>query len=242
MREARSAKLRIWSYLTLIVTLMLPAGLWADWTKMDYTTPKDKEGNPEGINTVAIAGKNDVYIAVGGSRLIHWDGKSFSKPVKHSNVGNGKWDIRNIVVNSDKDILAFGDNGLILRGSGTKFSEIKNPFWGKGRREGRLWGSGCATPDKCFAGTRAGDLIESDGNDWKTISKAGEPPAEGARIYAMAFPSKSEGWMAGEAFFAKWDGNKWARLDVEGQYPHRLGKIRRWRGVFQVRWQNFREG
>lgn len=215
MREQTSPKVRVWSYAILILALMLPAGAWADWAKLDYKPPNDKEGNPEGVNTVAIAGKNSVYFAVGGSRLIHWDGKSFSKPAKHSNLGNDKWDIRNIVVNSEKDVLVFGDNGLILRGSGTSFKEIKNPFWKKGRREGRLWGSGCATPTKCFAGTRAGDLIESDGDNWKTISKAGEPPAEGARIYSMAFTSATEGYMAGEAFFAKWDGKKWTKLDVE---------------------------
>ncbi|MEE9550886.1 MAG: hypothetical protein V3W08_10885 [Candidatus Binatia bacterium] len=31
----------------------------------------------------------------------------------------------------------------------------------------------------------------------------------------MQFPSKSVGWMAGEAFFARLDGKKWKRLDIE---------------------------
>jgi hypothetical protein len=215
MREAKLSYLRIWSYVIFVGLLLFPVGLVrADWEKLDYKAPKDKEGNPEGVNTVAIAGKNNAYFGVGGSRLVHWDGKSF-KEIKHANTGNEKWDIRNIVINSEKDIWVFGDNGLSLHYDGKKWHGIKNPMTKKGRREGRLWGSGCATPSKCFAGSRAGDLIEWDGKEWKLIAKAGDPPAEGARIYAMAFPSKSEGWMAGEAFVAKWDGNKWTKTEAD---------------------------
>ena len=86
---------------------------------------------------------------------------------------------------------------------------------GEGRRKGRLWGAGCPTPDHCFVGSRPGDVVEFKGSSAKLIAKAGDPPAEGARIYGMQFPAKDVGWMTGEAFFARWDGKSWKRQDIE---------------------------
>ena len=184
------------------------------WEKLKWEgIPKTKDGAPRNTGKVGIVGKNNVWFSFSGDNLAHWDGKSF-KAFKYEKPGK-RADIRNFVINSEKDIWAFGDNGLSLHYDGSKWKNVKNPLTGKGRREGRLWGSGCPTPKKCFSGSRSGDLVEWDGSSWKFAAKAGEPPAEGARIYAMQFPSKNLGYMAGEAFFAKWDGKAWKKLDVE---------------------------
>jgi hypothetical protein len=201
--------------LALVAVLLIPGASWAaKWEKLTWGDAPMSKGKPVSMNTVGIVGKNNVYFAWSGSHLVHWDGKSF-KEVKHEKSGDRKWDIRNFVINSDSDIWAVGDNGLSLHYDGKAWKNVENPMTGKGRRPGRLWGSGCATPKKCFAGTRAGDLIEWDGSAWKLVSKGGEPPAEGARIYSIGFLSENDGWMAGEALVAKWDGKGWKKQDIE---------------------------
>ncbi|MFQ5850005.1 MAG: WD40/YVTN/BNR-like repeat-containing protein [Candidatus Binatia bacterium] len=205
-----------WSLIVLSAALLFSNSLGAaEWQKLTWDkAPKNKKGEFRNASTIGIVAKNNVYFGFSGSKLAHWNGKSFKK-VKYKVVKDGKKvkkvDIRNFVINSEKDIWAFGDNGLALHYDGSKWKNVENPYTGKGRREGRLWGSGCPKPDLCFAGTRGGALIQWDGKGWKEVGS----PAEGARIYSMAFPSKNIGWMAGEAFFAKWDGKKWKRLDIE---------------------------
>lgn len=206
----------LWLLVVLGSVLLFSGGLKAaEWDKLTWDkAPKDKKGVLRTANVIGIVGKNNVYFGFSGSKLVHWNGKSF-KNVKFKRIEKeGKklrMDIRNFVINSEKDIWAFGDNGLALRYKGKKWKNVETPFTGKGRREGRLWGAGCPKPNMCFAGTRGGALIQWDGKAWKK----GESPAEGARIYAMQFPSKSVGWMTGEAFFASWDGKKWKRADIE---------------------------
>ncbi len=102
----------------------------AEWEKVKWKAPKDKEGNPRGVGTVGIVGKNNVYFGVGGSKMAHWDGKSikmvkYEKPVK-------RVDIRNFVINSKSDIWAFGDNGLSLHYGGSNWKNIKNPLTARG--------------------------------------------------------------------------------------------------------------
>jgi len=181
------------------------------WEKLRWEeAPKDKRGKPHSADAVAIAGKNDVYFAFGGSHLIHWDGKAF-KEIEHEMTGDKKWDLRNFVINSKEDIWVFGDGGLSLHYDGSKWRVIKNPLLGEKRKRGRLWGSGCAEPNRCFAGSRNGKLIEWDGKEWKEIKS----PADGSRIYTIQFPFKNSGWMAGEAFFARWDGREWKRIGID---------------------------
>lgn len=205
-----------WSLAVLGVTLLFAGSLGAaEWEKLTWDkAPKDKKDVLRNASVIGIAGKDNVFIGFGGSKLVHWNGKSFKK-VKFKVEKDGKKikrvDIRNFVINSEKDIWAFGDNGLALHYKGKKWKNVETPFTGKGRREGRLWGSGCAKPDLCFAGTRGGALIQWNGSSWKEVKS----PADGARIYAMQFPSENMGWMAGEAFFAKWDGKEWKRQDIE---------------------------
>jgi hypothetical protein len=203
----------IWSVLILGVALLFAGSLWAaGWEKVTWgDAPKTKKGDPVNGNTAAIVGKNNTFIAFASNHLVHFDGKNF-KEIKHKYTGKSKWDGRNFVINSEKDVWLFGDNGLAMHYNGSEWKLAKTPVTGIGRREGRLWGSGCAKPDLCFAGTRDGRLVQMDGMAWKEVKPS---PADGARIYSIQCPSENMCWMAGEAFFAKWDGKAWTRADIE---------------------------
>ncbi|MCH8055544.1 MAG: hypothetical protein IH857_05255 [Deltaproteobacteria bacterium] len=207
--------LGFWLQVIFVAALLFPNALWAGWEIVKWDkVPKNSKGKPENGGTIAIVGKDNVYFTFSGSHIIHWDGKGFREQ-KHKYTGAERWAIRQLVANSEKDIWAFGDNGLALHSDGKKWKAVKNPLTGTGRREGRLWGSGCATPNKCFSGSRSGHLIEWDGSSWKLVSKSGEPPAGGSRIYAIEFISENNGWMAGEALMAKWDGKGWKKTNIE---------------------------
>lgn len=121
-------------------------------------------------------------------------------------------------MNSKRDIWGFGDDGLSLHYDGRRWKRIKNPLTGLGRRKGRLWGSACARPDLCFAGSRQERLIRWDGRRWKEVPS----PVPGRRIYAMEFLSRTQGWMAGESFFARWNGRQWRRQTVRAPWIYNL--------------------
>ncbi|MFQ5683935.1 MAG: hypothetical protein ACE5HC_11765 [Candidatus Binatia bacterium] len=221
--------LKTLSRVILVAALLIPSSLFASWEKVTWDAPKSKKGKTQGGGPIGFVGKNDAYLGFGGSHLYHWNGKSL-KEIKHKHTGSKKWDLREFVVNSKKDIWAFGDNGLSLHFTGKKWTNVKNPLTGKGRRPGRLWGAGCISPSKCWAGSRAGDLIEWNGSSWKLVSKSGEPPAEGSRVYAMGFTSAKNGWMVGESLVAKWDGKAWKKqgTEVPRIYSMHLGKDYGW--------------
>ena len=103
-----------------------------------------------------------------------------------------------------------GDDALSLHYDGKAWTRVDNPLSRRKPSEGRFWGAGCAAPDRCFAGTRDGRLIEWDGRKWQNARS----PVDKERIYAVRFSSRDSGWMVGEGFFARWNGSGWKRADM----------------------------
>ena len=196
--------------LTCAVALLLAACLttaaWgAAWEKVSWSAPDAGKKPPPGVNAIAILDRNNAYVGASDGRLLHWDGKRL-KPVEHP----AKVSPRKFVVNAADDVWVFGDDALSLHYDGKEWTRVDNPLSRRKASEGRLWGAGCAAPDRCFAGTRDGRLIHWDGRKWWNARS----PVDRERIYAMQFSSPHAGWMVGEGFFARWDGKDWKKVDV----------------------------
>lgn len=191
---------------TLLLAACLSTAAWgAAWERVAWDAPGAKEKQPPHINAIAILDRNNAYLGTGDGRLLHWDGTRL-KPADHP----AKVISRKFVVNAADDVWVFGDDALSLHYDGKAWTRVDNPLSRRKPSEGRFWGAGCAAPDRCFAGTRDGRLIEWDGRKWQHARS----PVDKARIYAMRFSSRHSGWMAGEGFFARWDGKDWKNADM----------------------------
>ena len=192
----------------LLLAACLTTAAWgAAWEKVSWSAPDAGKKPPPGVNAIAILDRNNAYVGASDGRLLHWDGQRL-KPMEHP----AKVSPRKFVVNADDDIWVFGDDALSLHYDGKEWTRVDNPLSRRKASEGRLWGAGCAARDRCFAGTRDGRLIEWDGRKWRNARS----PVDQERIYAMQFSSPHAGWMVGEGFFARWDGNDWKKADVAG--------------------------
>ena len=192
--------------------LLLAAGLataaWGGaWEKVSWNAPGAGKEQPPHVNAVAVIDRKNAYLGVSDGRLLHWDGARL-KPVEHP----VKVSPRKFVVNAADDVWVFGDDALSLHYDGKAWTRVDNPLSRRKASEGRLWGAGCAAPDRCFAGTRDGRLIAWDGRKWEHARS----PVDKERVYAMRFSSPRSGWMVGEGFFARWDGKDWKKADVAG--------------------------
>ena len=200
------------AFLTYGVALLLAAcpaaTAWgAAWEKVPWNAPAArKKQPPPAVNAIAILGRGNAYLGAGDGRLLHWDGTRLS-PMDHA----AKVSPRKFVVNARDDVWVFGDDALSLHHDGKGWTRVDNPLARRKPSEARLWGAGCAAPDRCFAGTRDGRLIEWDGRKWQHARS----PVDNERIYAMRFSSPRSGWMVGEGFFARWDGKDWKRADMK---------------------------
>ncbi len=191
--------------------LLLVAGLatatWgAAWEKVSWNAPGARKEQPPHFNAIAILDRKNAYIGASDGRLLHWNGAHMN-PVEHP----VKVSPRKFVVNAADDVWLFGDDALSLHYDGKDWTRVDNPLSRRKPSEGRLWGAGCAAPDRCFAGTRDGRLIEWDGRTWRDARS----PVDKERIYAMRFSSPHSGWMVGEGFFARWDGKDWKKTEVD---------------------------
>lgn len=191
----------------LLIAGLATAAWGAAWEKVSWNAPGTGQKPPPNVNAIAVLDRKDAYVGTSDGRLLHWDGKRL-KPVDHP----GKASPRKFVVNAADDVWLFGDDALTLHYDGKDWTRVDNPLSWRKPSEGRLWGAGCAAPDRCFAGTRDGRLMEWDGMQWRHARS----PVDRERIYAMRFSSPQSGWMVGEGFFARWDGRDWKRTDVAG--------------------------
>ena len=177
----------------------------AAWEQVPWDSPRKGKKPPPNVNAVSILDRDRAFLGTSDGRLLRWDGnrlEAMDHPAKVSP--------RKFVVNAPDDAWVFGDDALSLHYDGTAWTRVNNPLTRRKSSEGRLRGAGCAAPDRCFAGTRDGRLIEWDGKEWRhALSPAGK-----ARIYGMAFASRRSGWMVGDGFFARWDGTRWKKADV----------------------------
>ncbi len=190
----------------LLLAGCLTTTAWgAGWEQVPWSAPAAKRKPPPGVNAIALLGRNNAYLGAGDGRLLHWDGERL-EPVDHP----AKVSPRKFVVNADDDVWVFGDDALSLHYDGKAWTRVENPLSRRKPAEGRLWGAGCAAPDRCFAGTRDGRLIEWDGRKWRTARS----PVDQERIHAMGFSSRDSGWMVGDGFFARWDGREWGKAEV----------------------------
>ena len=199
------------TFRTRAVALALGAGLtsaaWgASWEEMPWSAHVAKRKQPPGVNAIALLARNNAFLGTSDGRLLHWDGARLG-PVDHP----AKVSPRKFVVNADDDVWVFGDDVLSLHYDGKDWTRVENPLSQRKPAEGRLWGAGCAAPDRCFAGTRDGRLMEWDGHKWRH----GGSPVERQRIHAIRFSSPRSGWMVGDGFFARWDGKDWKKADME---------------------------
>ena len=195
---------------TSVAALLLGAGLasaaWAAaWEELPWSAQVAKRKQPPGVNAIALLDRKKAFLGTSDGRLLHWDGARLD-PVDHP----AKVSPMQFVVNADDDVWVFGDDALSLHYDGKAWTRVENPLSRRKAAEGRLWGAGCAAPDRCFAGTRDGRLIEWDGRKWRHAGS----PVERQRIHAMQFSSRNSGWMVGEGFFARWDGKAWKKADV----------------------------
>lgn len=191
----------------LAACLALPAwAAWAGaWEKVAWDSARKGRKPPPNVTAVGILERDRALIGTSDGRLLRWDGEGLDAMDHPAKVRPRKF-----VVNAPDDVWVFGDDALSLHYDGTAWTRVKNPLNRRKRSEGRLWGAGCAAPDRCFAGTRDGRLIEWNGKEWRhALSPAGK-----ARIHAMAFPSRRSGWMVGDGFFARWDGARWKKADM----------------------------
>ena len=190
----------------LLLAGCLPAAAWgAAWEKISWTAPAAGKKQPPGVNAIAVLGRENAYLATSDGRLLHWDGRRL-KAVDHP----AKVSPRKFVVNAPDDVWVFGDDALSLHYDGKAWTRVDNPLSRRKLSQGRLWGAGCAAPDRCFAGTRDGRLIEWDGRKWRDARS----PVDKTRIYGMQFSSPRSGWMVGEGFFARWNGKDWRKADM----------------------------
>lgn len=196
---------RIYGTVLLLVAWLALPGWAAAWEMVPWDSPRKGRKPSPNLTAVAIPDRDHAFIGTSDGRLLHWDGNRM-RAMDHP----AKVKPRRFVVNAPDDVWAFGDNALSLHYDGRAWTRVKNPLTRRKRSEGRLWGAGCAAPDRCFAGTRDGRLIEWDGKEWRhALSPAGK-----ARIYGMAFASRRSGWMVGDGFFARWDGTRWEKADM----------------------------
>ncbi len=74
-----SAYKGFWSLVVFGVALLFCGSLGAaEWEKLTWDkAPKDKKGVLRNINVIGIVAKNNVYFGFAGSKLVHWNGKSF---------------------------------------------------------------------------------------------------------------------------------------------------------------------
>lgn len=182
----------------------------AEWRPVELEFPKVEDAKTLNITALGIAGAGNFYLATSDSRLYRWDGKAVEE-IKHDESGNPEWVIRNIVVNADDDIWAFGDNGFSLRFDGESWQAVRNPLTGIGQRKGSIWAAACADRDQCFAGSQEGRLIRWDGTRWDDVLS----PAKDERIYGIQLTSPDSGWMAADGFLASWNGKRWTKADLE---------------------------
>ena len=190
----------------LLLAGCLSTTAWgAAWEQVPWSAPAAKRKPPPGVNAIALLGRNNAYLGAGDGRLLHWDGERL-EPVDHP----AKVSPRKFVVNAADDVWVFGDDALSLHYDGKAWTRVGNPLSRRKPAEGRLWGAGGAAPDRCFAGTRDGRLIEWDGRKWRTARS----PVDQERIHAMGFSSRDSGWMVGDGFFARWDGREWRKAEV----------------------------
>ena len=132
----------------LLLAGCLPAAAWgAAWEKISWTAPAAGKKQPPGVNAIAVLGRENAYLATSDGRLLHWDGTRL-KAVDHP----AKVSPRKFVVNAPDDVWVFGDDALSLHYDGKGWTRVDNPLSRRKLSEGRLWGAGCATPDRCFAG------------------------------------------------------------------------------------------
>ncbi len=192
--------------LLLAASLSTPAS-GAAWERVDWNAPTArKKTPPPNVNALAVLGRDNAYLGTGDGRLLHWDGARL-----HSVDHPAKVSPRKFVVNDADDIWVFGDDALSLHYDGKAWTRVDNPLAWRKPSQGRLWGAGCAAPDRCFAGTRDGRLIEWNGGKWRDARS----PVETARIHAIQFSSPRAGWMVGDGFFARWDGKDWKKADMK---------------------------
>ena len=191
----------------LLLAACLTTVAWAAaWEEVPWNAPAAKKKQPPGINAIALLDRNKAWLGTSDGRLLHWDGVRLS-PADHP----AKVSPRKFVVNADDDVWVFGDDALSLHYDGKDWTRVDNPLTLQKPSQGRLWGAGCAAPDRCFAGTRDGRLIEWDGSKWRNARS----PVDDERIHAMQFSSRDSGWMVGDGFFARWDGKSWKKADMK---------------------------
>ncbi len=192
--------------LLMAASLSTPAP-GAAWERVSWNAPAArKKAPPPNVNALAVVGRDNAYLGTSDGRLLHWDGARLN-PVDHP----AKVSPRKFVVNAADDVWVFGDDALSLRYDGKAWTRVDNPLSWRKPSQGRLWGAGCAAPDRCFAGTRDGRLIEWDGDKWHDARS----PVETERIHAIQFSSAHAGWMVGDGFFARWDGKDWKKADMK---------------------------
>lgn len=190
--------------LLLAACLAMPA--WAAaWEKVAWSSPRKGRKPPPNVTAVGILDRDRAFLGTSDGRLLRWDGNRLNAMDHPAKVSPRKF-----VVNAPDDVWVFGDDALSLHYDGTAWTRVNNPLTRRKSSEGQLRGAGCAAPDRCFAGTRDGRLIEWDGKEWRhALSPAGK-----ARIHGMAFASLRSGWMVGDGFFARWDGTRWKKADM----------------------------
>ena len=191
----------------LLVAGGVATAAWgAAWERVPWSAPAARKKPPPHVNAVAVLERNNAYLGTADGRLLHWDGTRFNSVDHPAEVSPRKF-----VVNAADDVWVFGDDALSLHYDGKAWTRVDNPLSRRKPSQGRLWGAGCAAPDRCFAGTRDGRLIEWDGRKWRDARS----PVDGERIHAMRFSSPRAGWMVGEGFFARWDGKAWTKAGVK---------------------------
>ncbi len=190
--------------LLLAACLALPVGAGA-WERVAWHSPRKGNKPPPDVTAVGILDRGQAFLGTRDGRLLRWDGSRM-----HAVDHPARVSPRKFVVNAPDDVWVFGDDALSLHYDGTAWTRVSNPLARRKPSEGRLRGAGCAAPDRCFAGTRDGRLIEWDGKEWRHARS----PAGKARIYGLAFASRRSGWMVGEGFFARWDGSRWKKSDM----------------------------
>lgn len=158
-----------------------------------------------GLLTSAWAtGPNDIYVAGGGERILHFDGTKWTV----ENEGEG-W-IDDLWGSGPDNVFAVGDDGLIRHRTSGKWQkedvESTNSFDG-------VWGSG---PDDVFAVGDRGTVFHYDGKTW-----SGQTTRSEARLDVVWGSGPKDVYAAGAihgqgGVILHYDGRDWEQIATLG--------------------------